>query len=295
MAQAPGGELAGAVLVGAMWWYAGAVLYPAQALKRAGLSTIRPPVGAPPEPLARRGLGAYFSRRHKRPVLLEAPTLHDHLVGEFDRVAEVYDAYVQPFSQPIFDEALAEMRPYLPADGRVLDAGCGPGRELQRVANLVPEGEVVGVDLAGGMVNVAHRAARARGLDNCAFFQADVSHLPREFTGKFDLIYSSLAHHHYPDPAAAAASAVRCLRPGGLYCVIDPGPAWYNVLSAPLARWADPGWVGFHTPDRFCALFRDAGFARASWVELLPGFGLAIGQRAVRQGRATSSGASLKG
>jgi hypothetical protein len=61
---------------------------------------------------------------------------------------------------------------------------------------------------------------------------------------------------------------------------VDPGPAWYNAISAPIAKWADPGWIGFHTPGEFCALFRTAGFDRAGWFELLPGFGLAVGQKA---------------
>ena len=124
--------------------------------------------------------------------------------------------------------------------------------------------------------------ARAHGLDNCAFFQADVGDLPRGFTGKFDLVYNCLAHHHYPDPAAAAAEVLRCLRPGGVYCIVDPGPAWFTALSAPLARWADPGWIGFHTPDEFRRLLAGAGFARTAWVELLPGFGVAVGQKLAR-------------
>lgn len=40
------------------------------------------------------------------------------------------------------------------------------------------------------------------------------------------------------------------------------------------------GWIGFHTPEAFRALFRAAGFARAGWIDLLPGFGLAVGQKA---------------
>ena len=129
------------------------------------------------------------------------------------------------------------------------------------------------------MVKTAHRAARAAGLSNCAFVQADVGELPNAFTGKFDLVYNCLAHHHYPEPAAAAAAVLRCLRPGGVYCVVDPGPAWYNALSAPIAKWADPGWIGFHTPEEFRNLFVKAGFSRAGWFELLPGFGLAVGQK----------------
>jgi ubiquinone/menaquinone biosynthesis C-methylase UbiE len=234
--------------------------------------------------LDRPGLGPHFSLRHDAPVLLSGRTKHDHLVEEFDRTAEVYAEFVQPFSRPIFDEALDKMSGYLKRDSRVLDAGCGPGRELQRVARLVPGGEVVGVDLAAGMVVTAHRAARACGLDNCAFFQADVGELPAEFDGQFDLVYNCLAHHHYPDPAAATAAALRVLRPGGVYCVVDPGPAWYNALSAPVARWADPGWIGFHTPRQFRRLFEESGFERTCWVDLLPGFGLAVGQKGLRAG-----------
>jgi ubiquinone/menaquinone biosynthesis C-methylase UbiE len=267
------------VLVGAMWSYAATVLYPAQALKRAGFAP-ETVLGEEPQGLPRKGLGPYFSRKHKEPVLLAGPTEHDHLVDEFDRVAEAYSAFVRPFSRPIFDEALRVMQRYAGRDARVLDAGCGPGQELERVARLVPDGEVVGVDLAAGMVKTAQRAAFAHGLDNCAFFQADVGELPRAFTGKFDLVYNCLAHHHYPEPPRAAAEILRCLRPGGVYCVVDPGPEWYNRLAAPLAKRADPGWISFHTPEQFRSLFADAGFARTAWVDLLPGFGLAVGQKA---------------
>jgi SAM-dependent methyltransferase len=280
----PHGEsrVAEAILVGAMWSYAANVLYPAQALKRASHAQ-EEVLGEEPVGLPRKGLGPYFSRRQTTPVLLGRATEHDHLVGEFDRTAEVYAAFVRPFSRPIFDEALRVIERYIGADARVLDAGCGPGQELQRVARLVPRGEVVGVDLAAGMVNAAHRAARAHALDNCAFFQADVGDLPRAFTGRFDLVYNCLAHHHYPEPASAAAGVLRCLRPGGVYCIVDPGPEWYNRMSAPLARWADPGWIGFHSPDEFRTLLGDAGFERTAWIGLLPGFGVAVGQKPRRR------------
>jgi len=273
---APGGPAAEGVLVGAMWSYAANVLYPSQALRRAGLAARRV-VGELPPPIPRPGLGPLFSRLHPRPVLLDRATAHDHLVEEFDRMAEIYDAFVRPFSTPIFDEALLELRKWLPADGRVLDAGCGAGRELRRVAGAVPHGEVVGIDLSAGMINAAWRDARAHGLGNCAFIQSDVGELPPDFDAAFDLVYNCLAHHHYPDPPAATREILRALRPGGVYCVVDPGPEWFNRMSAPLAAHADPGWIGFHTPEAFRRLFLDAGFASAGSIELLPGFNLAVG------------------
>jgi ubiquinone/menaquinone biosynthesis C-methylase UbiE len=272
-------QLAEAQLVGALWWYAASVLYPARALRLGGIRVVGPPVGEEPSSLPRPGLGPHFSNGRPEPVLLEEPSENGHLVEEFDELAGFYEVLVRPFSTPIFDEALAVIRRYLAPDSRVLDAGCGPGREVRRVAALVPQGEAVGIDLAAGMVRVAHASTLGRGTDNCAFFQADVGSLPRAFRDKFDLVYSSLAHHHYPDPQAAAEGVRRCLRPGGLYCVIDPGPAWFNALSAPLGWLADPGWIGWKRPEEFRALLAGAGFGRTCWIPLLPGFGLAIGQK----------------
>jgi ubiquinone/menaquinone biosynthesis C-methylase UbiE len=273
-----------------MWSYAAQVLYPAQWLRRTGLLPRPDVIGDLPIDVPQRGLGPHFSLEHPKPVLLAAETEHDALVAAFDEMADVYDAFVRPFSTPIFDEALEEIGAWLRPDARVLDAGCGAGRELQRMARLVPSGEVVGIDLAAGMVNAAWASARAHGLDNCAFFQSDVGALPEVFTGAFDVVYNSLAHHHYPEPAQAAAEILRALRPGGVYCVVDPGPGWFNAISSPLARWADPGWIRFHSPDEFRTLFLSAGFARASWRELLPGFGVAVGQKAHAEVEARSQG-----
>ncbi len=114
-----------------MWSSARYVLTPARALKAAGGPVVPAASGEQP-------------------------------VEELDRMGEVYDAFVRPFSEPIFSEALTAMRTWLRPDARVLDAGCGEGRELRAVARAAPEGEVVGVDLARGMVNAAHRAAGAK-------------------------------------------------------------------------------------------------------------------------------------
>jgi SAM-dependent methyltransferase len=152
----------------------------------------------------------------------------------------------------------------------------------------------VGIDLAAGMVNAAHKAARAKGFDNTAFFQSDVGELPEEFTGAFDLVYSSLAHHHYPDPGRATREVFRALRPGGYYAVIDAGPEWFVKRSSPLAHWADPGWIGFQTPEQFMALFGAAGFENVGWIDLLPGFGIACAQKPLQVPTAMTGTSSSK-
>jgi ubiquinone/menaquinone biosynthesis C-methylase UbiE len=271
-------QITEAVLVGGLWSYAAGVLYPARLLKLIGASPVGRPEGDLPEELPRPGLGRHFADRSD-PVMLTEPSGNADLVEDFDQLAELYEILVRPFSTPIFDEALEWIRDWLTDDSRVLDLGCGPGRELREVAKLVLRGEVVGVDLAAGMIEVAQTKTRERGLDNCAFFQADVGYLPRAFTGRFDIVYTSLAHHHFPDPDAAARNALRCLRSRGVYCIVDPGPEWFNTLSAPLCRVGDPGWIGWKTPEEFRSLLEGAGFARTCWIPLLPGLGLAVGQK----------------
>jgi len=273
-----GGPVAEGVLVQALWSYAALILRPAQLAKRYGLLP-RSIQGQLPAAVPSPGLGPHYSLSYTSPVMLDQATEHDYLVEEFDRMGEIYDGYVRPFSIPIMDEAVVELSNYLRADWRLLDAGCGAGREACRMARLVPAGEVVGVDLAAGMVRTAFAAARAKGLDNTAFVQADVGTLSAQFEGSFDMVYSLLAHHHYPEPAKATQSIYHCVRPGGLYAVIDAGPDWFVQLSSPLAQWADPGWIGFHTPDQFRTLFSEAGFVDCCWIDLLPGFGLALGRR----------------
>ena len=277
--SALGGVFAEGVLVQAMHLYSALVFAPYKKAKDAG-SLKRTTEGELPIPFERNGMGRHFSDHYDKPVLLGHATENDSLVEEFDRMGEIYDAYVRPFSTPIMDEAVAEMSNYLRTDFRILDAGCGAGREVCRMSQLVPDGEVVGIDLAAGMVNAAFMAARAKGFDNTAFFQSDVGDLPKAFHGKFDLVYSSLAHHHYPDPPAATAQIFQALRPGGYYMVVDAGPEWFVKSSSDLALWADPGWIGFHTPKQFMTLFLNAGFASAGWIDLLPGFGIACAQKA---------------
>ena len=109
----------------------------------------------------------------------------------------------------------------------------------------------------------------------------DGEHLPDAWAKQFDLVYTAFAHHHFADPAAVGRAVYRALRPGGVYAVIDPGPEVTNRLFAPLARVADPGWVGFYTPRQHVAMLQAVGLLDACWIDLAPGFGVALGQRPV--------------
>jgi len=71
-----------------MWWYSANVLLPAKMLKRLGLPISDQVIGDPPSLSKRRGLGPYFSTRHRKPELLKKRTKNDHLVEGFEQLAE---------------------------------------------------------------------------------------------------------------------------------------------------------------------------------------------------------------
>jgi ubiquinone/menaquinone biosynthesis C-methylase UbiE len=269
----------GGFLVANLWWYAFSVLRPAQMLKPYGLYRSFD-LGTRPAPHGgASGAGRRYCVENSEPVYLsERPDTYSTVEG-FDQLSSNYDRIIEPFSRPIFEEVTAAMRPFMTPRSRILDPSCGPGTEAMELAAMVPEGEVVAADFSAGMVSAAAANAQRRGIRNMAFFQADVAAMPQPFDSAFDVIYCSLAFHHYPDALGALKEMRRVLRPGGVVFISDAGPWWMKALASPLARWADPGWVTFRTGEEFQELFAAAGFSGFYWTESLPGIGLTIGTK----------------
>jgi SAM-dependent methyltransferase len=120
----------------------------------------------------------------------------------------------------------------LPAHGgRVLDAGCGPGRHTQVLAELFDD--VVGLDISEPLIDIARRQ---RSSPNVRFVVMDLVFLTDN--AGFDLVFSSTTLHHVPDLDAALLHLRGLVRPGGKAILIDnvaarpTPPRWVHVLGA---------------------------------------------------------------
>jgi len=71
----------------------------------------------------------------------------------------------------------------------ILDLGCGDGVLTAQLAELVPNGSVLGIDASEGMIKEASRIS----MDNLSFEQADINSLVLE--DNYDLIFSNAALH----------------------------------------------------------------------------------------------------
>ncbi len=98
---------------------------------------------------------------------------------------------------------------------RVLDLGCGTGDVAFLAAELVgPEGAVVGVDVAPGVLETARRRLGERGLANVSFVEQAFESL--SFSQPFDAVVGRLFLMYQPDPVAAVRRAAGFVRPGGI-------------------------------------------------------------------------------
>jgi SAM-dependent methyltransferase len=99
---------------------------------------------------------------------------------------------------------------------RILDAGCGTGRNLVEYAAL---GEVEGVDFSADAVEFC----RLRGLNGVR--QAALERLPFE-SDRFDLIVATDVVEHLEDDRLALAELRRVAAPGGRLVLTVPAYTW---------------------------------------------------------------------
>jgi ubiquinone/menaquinone biosynthesis C-methylase UbiE len=123
---------------------------------------------------------------------------------------------------------------------RVVDLACGPGNLSRVLAELVsPGGEVVGVDLAVGMIELA----RGLGIPNARFEVMDIEAL--EFpAGSFDGALCGHGLQFAPNLKMALSEAGRVLRPGALLAASVPftgirEPVW-QLIDSVVERWLPP-------------------------------------------------------
>lgn len=102
---------------------------------------------------------------------------------------------------------------------KVMDAGCGAGLALLKLAQRFPNSHFVGYDLcAEAFAETAQRASEQR-LTNLKFAACDLTHL--EEVEKYDWVTSFDAVHDQASPAKMLANIYRALKPGGFHLMQD--------------------------------------------------------------------------
>ncbi len=115
--------------------------------------------------------------------------------------------------------------------GRILDAGCGSGATVLRLAGLFPEAELVGIDLSELLLTVAREETAGTGNEpRIRFEKADVQAIPSG-DDAFDVIISANMAHLVDDAVAMMNELERVLAPGGFLLVVDLRRSWLGLVE----------------------------------------------------------------
>ncbi len=144
----------------------------------------------------------------------------------YDAIAHLYDERLRDHK---VDENLGKFwatRPWLHLSQlRVLDMGCGTGKQLAANYSQFPDATLVGMDLFQGMLRQAQNRNPA-----VAWVQADNMAAP--FAGEsFHYITNQFSYAHVQNKPRFIAETARLLKPGG-----------YFVLTS-IDPWAMPNWA----------------------------------------------------
>ena len=108
----------------------------------------------------------------------------------------------------------------LKPDFSVLELGPGPGYFSPAVAQAVPQGKLVLVDVQQEMLDMAKKRLDSKGVINVEYRQGDALSLPAE-TGSFDVAFLVSVLGEVPDRSACLLEVSRVLRSGGLLSVTE--------------------------------------------------------------------------
>jgi SAM-dependent methyltransferase len=180
------------------------------------------------------------------PVALPLGLIASATVGHYEQRAEAYREATRDHD---VSQNLAALLRHLqgPPPFRLLDFGCGPGRDLQALTALGHT--AIGLDAAAAFV------AMARADSGCIVWQQDFLALELP-AAHFDGVFANASLFHVP-----AADLPRVLRQ--LHATLKPG----GVLLSSNPRGADQeGWYGerygvFHSLDCWRAFLLQAGFS----------------------------------
>ncbi|MEC4727096.1 class I SAM-dependent methyltransferase [Shewanella sp. D64] len=142
------------------------------------------------------------------------------------KVKEMYEQYPYPSGEPTirpgFDIRLLLSYVAVKRNSdrplQVLDAGCGRGPGVIGAASLQPNVNFTAIDINSVGLAEARANAKARGLTNINFVQADLMTLEGLDVpeGGFDVIYSSGVLHHLADPQVGLNNLTHILAPHGV-------------------------------------------------------------------------------
>jgi ubiquinone/menaquinone biosynthesis C-methylase UbiE len=150
----------------------------------------------------------------------------------------------------------------------ILDVGCGGGRTVSKLAAIVTQGEVYGIDYSDVSV-AATKKTNAQWIDlrRVEIRQGSVSQLPFP-DSMFDLVTAVETHFWWPNLPGDMREVFRVLKPGGTLIFIAEIYKGANTMAAKLVeKYASRTGMALLSVDEHRELFTNAGYSKVQVIE----------------------------
>ena len=147
----------------------------------------------------------------------------------YERFGRFHEVMAEDSGQSVMSSLESHILPLVPgladrlaAGIRVLDAGCGRGSVINRLAELYPRSRFVGMDLSTDAIAFARGEAAKKGLSNAEFVPVDLSTFDETAEpASFDVITTFDAIHDQAKPLSVLQGIHRALKADGVYLMQD--------------------------------------------------------------------------
>lgn len=176
---------------------------------------------------------------------------------EFTKQAAGFASSKMNFTkQKYLDYMVRHMSPQAMDDVLEVAAGtCICGRKVAPFVN-----HITCLDMTPAMLEVGRKSARKDNLENMSFVLGDVVELPFP-DDSFDIVFSRLAFHHFPEIEKPFMEMKRVLKPGGKLIIIDMEAAEESLRNTEdeIENLRDPSHVRNRSKEEFLALYEENG------------------------------------
>ena len=144
----------------------------------------------------------------------------------------------------------------------ILDAGCGGGRTVSKLAAMAAQGKVYGLDFSAASVAVARKMNRQRIQEGrVEIMEGTVLQLPFP-ENTFDLVSAVETHFWWSDLPAGMMEILRVLKPGGRFVIIAEVYKGADTRTAKLVeKYLPLTGMKLLSVDEHRELFANAGYS----------------------------------
>jgi len=123
---------------------------------------------------------------------------------------------------------------------RILDVGCGAGKNLLKIDSEYEDCELYGIDISEKMVEIAKQNS-ANAMNRIVF--SNIDFLKFNLEEKYDIIIFNYVLHHMEKPQLAVEKAYSLLKNNGLIMITVPGTE-YLKETFPYCQGVDDDSIG---------------------------------------------------